>query len=61
MSECFVVPAEGRTVVKPETGVALDAAGEVVPRTQFWLRRLRDGDVIERPLPEPVEDSAFED
>ena len=35
------------TVRDPRTGRALAARGEDKPRTTYWLRRLRDGDVID--------------
>ena len=44
----LLFPAEGRMVRDPETGRPLEAAGEEKPDTQFWRRRLRDGDVISK-------------
>lgn len=43
----FVVPAAGLTVLDPDTRKPLDAAGGYVPRTTYWLRRVREGDVVE--------------
>ena len=55
----FVKPAEGRTVRRPDTLVHLAAEGEDVPMTEFWVRRLRDGDVTEvEPEPEPELEAA---
>lgn len=39
-----VRPAAGRRV-RLETGPVLRAEGQQVPRTAYWMRRLRDGDV----------------
>ena len=55
MSNIFIKPAsieiEGEHVVAlvrdPETGKPLDPHGEWKAKSQFWNRRLRDGDVIE--------------
>lgn len=41
----FLVPADGKSVRDPDTRTALPAAGAVKPQTQYWLRRVRDGDV----------------
>ena len=43
--QMFVKPAPGRVVRDPSTGLPLPEGGAVVEKTQFWLRRLRDGDV----------------
>lgn len=43
----FVRPAAGRVVRDPVTREALPEGGLEVPRNSYWLRRLRDGDVIE--------------
>lgn len=43
-----VKPAEGLTVLNPDRDMRpLDPKGEEVPRSMYWLRRLRDGDVVE--------------
>jgi len=44
MGKVFATPKEG-VLVRHENGKALDAAGEAVERTSYWLRRERDGDV----------------
>lgn len=36
-----------RLVRDPKTRAPLKQRGEVKPRNTYWLRRLRDGDVIE--------------
>lgn len=43
----FVKPAPGLQVRDPQTHDPLPAEGAEVPRTIYWLRRLRDGDVTE--------------
>lgn len=44
----YLKPAPGRVVTDPVTGQPLpDAGAEVGTETQFWTRRLQDGDVIE--------------
>jgi hypothetical protein len=43
----YVTPVAGRTVLDPVTREALPAAGKTVPRSSYWVRRLRDGDVVE--------------
>lgn len=42
----FVKPSEGLVIPDPDRHDALPAEGRDVPETDFWLRRLRDGDVI---------------
>lgn len=41
-----VKPKEGYVVRDPHSMRALNAEGEEKPRNQYWLRRLRDGDVV---------------
>lgn len=54
-----VKAAPGRLVRDPYTHAQLPPEGRNVSKTSYWLRRVRDGDVIEidgeRPAPEPVE------
>jgi len=50
----YVKPAEGLKVRHPDARRHLHAAGEAVPRTSYWLRRLADGDVSEVPPPVAV-------
>lgn len=46
----------GLVVAMPERGGrALAAAGEDVPESTYWLRRLADGDVLRVTESEPVE------
>lgn len=42
-----VKPVSGRDVPDPEKGGYLPAEGREVEPSLFWLRRLRDGDVVE--------------
>ena len=52
---------DNRVIATPKTGVLvrhengrlLEAAGELVERNAFWLRRERDGDVTLAPEPAP--------
>lgn len=41
----YVKPKEGRRVVDPATYRDLPAEGKEVPRSAYWLRRIKDGDV----------------
>lgn len=54
----FVRPAPGLQIRDPETGNYLPDAGQIVPRTPFWMRRLADGDVIETTSTAPAETEA---
>lgn len=67
----FIKPAEGLRIADPKTGDYLPAGGMLMPRSGFWIRRLKDGDVIEvkqgaqspaapveTPNPEPVSEPA---
>lgn len=47
MTELHLKPATGLTVRDPETLQPLAEKGERKPRTIYWLRRLKDGDVTE--------------
>jgi len=47
MKTLFLKPAKGLTVRDPISGQPLAADGETKPATQYWQRRLKDGDVIE--------------
>lgn len=43
----FVKPIEGRRVPDPARGDTLPPEGREVACTQYWQRRLNDGDVVE--------------
>ena len=47
----YVIPAEGLLVPDPVLRDHLPAEGREVPRDAYWMRRLRDGDVIETTVP----------
>lgn len=51
-----IKPAPGLRLADPVTGDYLPEGGALVPRSGFWLRRLKDGDVVEvkRDFPAPV-------
>lgn len=54
MERIRVVPREGLSVPRPHPDRGhLDAAGEEVPLTRYWRRRLADGDVERAPKPAP--------
>lgn len=46
MTILHIKPVSGLTVRDPETYKPLAKDGEVKPRNAFWLRRLKDGDVV---------------
>ena len=43
----FIKPAKGLRIADPKTGDYLPEGGMLVPRSGFWIRRLKVGDVIE--------------
>ena len=45
MTTLYLKPVPGVTVRDPETLQPLAENGEKKPRTTYWLRRLKDGDV----------------
>lgn len=42
----FIKPAEGRQVRDPITKEPLAAEGDSKPRNSYWLRRVKEGDVV---------------
>lgn len=44
--QLYVIPKDGLLVRDPKTAQPLPAEGAYKPRHSYWLRRLRDGDVI---------------
>ena len=52
----FIKPAEGLKVRHPDTRRFLADEGEEVTVNDYWLRRVRDGDVVESDAPESAED-----
>lgn len=58
MKNVFVQPArtaggEPLLVRDPTSRIPLDLGGEWKALTPFWIRRLRDGDVVEATPPQP--------
>lgn len=51
----LIKPAPGLRIADPKTGVYLPEKGAVMPRNAFWLRRLKDGDVVEIKNPDSVQ------
>ena len=51
METLRVKAAPGRLVRDPTTYRKLPEEGAEVPCTQYWLRRIRDGDVVQAPRP----------
>lgn len=49
MKRVFIIPAPGRAVPDPDAKDLLPATGREVPRTAYWVRRLSEGDVVEKP------------
>ena len=45
-----------RQVVDPDLLDVLPEDGRDVPLTEYWIRRLRDGDIAESPAPRPQAD-----
>ncbi len=46
MDEIFIKPVQNAKVRDPHTTQHLLPDGEYKPRTTFWLRRIKDGDVV---------------
>lgn len=51
MSSIFVVPAAGRMVPDPDLGDVLPDAGREVSKSQYWMCRVRDADVVVQATP----------
>lgn len=47
MTELHIKPVPGVVVRDPDTLEPLPEKGDKKPRNSFWLRRLKDGDVVE--------------
>jgi len=54
LTEFYLIPKAGVTVRDPVSGKPLPEAGANKPRSPYWLRRLRDGDVREGKAPQAV-------
>lgn len=44
-----VIPAAGKRVRDPETGLVMSPEGRTVPGTMHWLRMLAQGAITRRP------------
>lgn len=47
MRTIFIKPKGSLKVRDPRTGEHLPEAGTEKPRSHYWLRRIKDGDVVE--------------
>jgi len=47
MNKIFVKAVTGRSVRDPETKEILSEIGELKPKNGFWLKRIKQGDVVE--------------
>lgn len=56
MDKIFVKSVSGRSVRDPDTKEVLAEAGEFKPRTGFWLKRIKQGDVVESKAPKVIKD-----
>lgn len=54
MTEFYIKPADQRLVRDPVSGAPLNADGEYKPMNSYWLRRRKDGDVVEAAPKKPV-------
>ena len=45
MTKFFIKPVSGVTARDPDTLEPLAKSGEHKPKSSYWLRRLRDGDI----------------
>ncbi len=52
----FVKPVAGRPVPDPDRGDALPPEGREVEPTQYWQRRVKDGDVVEAVPPKKAKE-----
>lgn len=54
MTDFYIKPADNRLVRDPVSGAPLRADGEAKPKNSYWLRRLKDGDVVVADQKKPV-------
>lgn len=54
----YVKPAPGLSIRDPDLKDLLPASGRFVPDTDYWLRRVRDNDVIKAEAPAEDESPA---
>lgn len=55
-----VIPTDGLQVRDPRTAEPLPATGAEVPRSAYWLRRLREGSVTEGKAPKAAKKTTQE-
>ncbi len=61
-NQFFIKPANDQVAVRdPKSGRALAAEGEYKPQNSYWMRRLRDKDVIEATPPAATGGAAAKD
>lgn len=53
----YIKPTPGRQVPDPERGGFVPDTGRYVEQTQYWLRRLADGDVVASSPPTDAQDA----
>lgn len=49
----YVIPKSGFKIPDPSLNDHLPPEGRNVEKTTYWIRRLRDGDVTEKPQTKP--------
>ena len=54
----YIRPTEGRHVPDPERGGFLPPHGRYIEASQYWLRRINDGDIVETDPPTEIEITA---
>lgn len=56
----LVYPKEGKKVYDPTTNSYLPEEGRRVKFNQYWIRRLRDGDIVEAAAPKDTQNFSEE-
>lgn len=51
MNQIFIKPVEGRSVRDPDTKEILNPDGEHKIKSGYWLKRIKQGDVVEAKAP----------
>lgn len=52
MEKIHIKPQKDLVVIDPDTGDPLPQSGKEVRRNSYWLRRLKDGDVLQLKNPQ---------
>ena len=60
MDKIFIKAVNGRSIRDPDTKELLSESGELKPRTGFWLKRIKQGDVVESKAPKVIKDKQHE-